>query len=97
MAQKQIQKLKALDTTGQFLDSTMAWVAECRGDFEEAVSHMERAVKKNPANAQYLASLGFYSAMVEDGTERRRFCGSSMGCPSTRSGSRSTLRRFMRG
>jgi adenylate cyclase len=63
-AQKQIQKLKALDTTEQFLDSTMAWVAECRGDFEEAVSHMERAVKKNPANAQYLSSLGFYSTMA---------------------------------
>jgi hypothetical protein len=33
-AQRQIERLKALDSTGQFIDSTMAWVAERRGDLK---------------------------------------------------------------
>ena len=62
---RQIEKLKALDATGQWVDTAMAWVAERKGDFQAAASHMEEAVKKNPGNAQYLAALGFYMAMTD--------------------------------
>ena len=61
-ARRQLERLKALDLSGQFIDSGLAGVAERKGDFAAAASHMEEALKKNPGNANYLSSIGFYSA-----------------------------------
>jgi len=80
-AQRQIEKLKALDSTGQFIDSTMAWVAEYKGDLEQAASHMSDAVKKNPGNMQYLAALGFYYAITGRRDEAAEILRSLQGLP----------------
>jgi tetratricopeptide (TPR) repeat protein len=59
-ARKQLENLKAIDPAEHYIHAALAWVAEHKGDFEEAVAHMERAVAKNPGDAQDLSGLGFY-------------------------------------
>ena len=59
-AEEQLRKLKELDTANQFVDFTLALIADEKMDWEVAVTHTEDALKRHPNNNGYLAILGYF-------------------------------------
>lgn len=66
MADEQIRKLRAIDPTSRFTDYALALVAELRGDFKEAASYTESAIKLHPERVWYEASLGYFLGRAGD-------------------------------
>jgi adenylate cyclase len=64
LSEEQLRKLKEIDTSNNFIDSTMAILSEVKGDYKGAIAHMEDALKRGPDRPWYRSEIGCCLAMA---------------------------------